>query len=119
MVTEERPKEAEVVDSNDEAVVKDGKLFAIVAYIGILCLLPILVKKENKYALHHGKQGLVIFISFVIVVFLPIIPILGWILCPILFIILVIFSLIGIIQAATGNYWRAPIIADLADKIKL
>lgn len=119
MAVEERPKEAEVVGGNEDHIVKEGKLFAIVAYIGILCLLPILIKKENKYALHHGKQGLVIFISFVIVGFLPIIPILGWVLSPILFIILVIFSLIGIIQAATGNYWRAPIVADLADKIKL
>lgn len=102
----------------EEQIIKDGKVFAIVAYIGILCLLPLLLKKENKFALHHGKQGLVIFIGEVITGILPVMPILGWVLGPILFIILVIYSIIGIIQATIGNYWRAPIIADAADKIK-
>lgn len=104
---------------DEEQLIKDGKVFAVVAYIGILSLLPLLLKKENKFALHHGKQGLVIFISEIICGILPVMPILGWILGPILLFILGIYSIIGIIQAVIGNYWRAPIIADLADKISL
>jgi hypothetical protein len=50
----------------NDPVVKDGMVFAIVAYIGILCLLPLLLKKDNKFALHHGKQGLVLFIAEII-----------------------------------------------------
>jgi len=100
-----------------DQVVNDGKIFAVIGYIGILCLLPLLLKKDNAFALHHGKQGLVIFIGGVISSLLLIIPILGWILSPIIWLFLVVMAIIGIVQAASGSYWRAPIIADLAAKI--
>lgn len=41
----------------EDLVVKEGKVFAILAYIGILCLIPLLVKKENKFAFFHAKTG--------------------------------------------------------------
>ncbi|NQT90300.1 MAG: DUF4870 domain-containing protein [Candidatus Omnitrophica bacterium] len=117
---EELKKEQEQpATDNEEQVINDAKIFAIVAYIGILCLLPLLLKKDNKFALHHGKQGLVIFIAEVICGMLGVIPILGWLMAPVLFIILAFYSLIGIIQAASGKYWKAPIVADLAEKINL
>jgi uncharacterized membrane protein len=99
--------------------IEDGKIFAVVGYIGILCLLPLLLKKDNKFALHHGKQGLVIFIGAVIAGFLPILPLIGLILSPILFLVLIIYSIIGIVQSASGKYWDAPVVADIAKKINL
>jgi len=103
----------------DDAVVSDGKVFAIVAYIGILCLLPLLLKKDNKFALHHGKQGLVLFIGGIASGIIGIVPVIGWILLPFLMLTFMILSVIGIIQAISGKYWRAPVIADLADKINI
>ena len=37
----------------DDKVVEEGKIFALVGYIGILCLIPLLLKKDNKFAYHH------------------------------------------------------------------
>ena len=106
-------------EGQEEEIIKEGKVFAIVAYLGILCLLPLLLKKENKFALHHGKQGLVLFIGEVIGSIIGVLPLIGWVLFPFLMLAFFIISIIGIIQAASGNYWRAPIIADFADKINL
>ena len=102
-----------------DQVVQEGKVFAILGYIGILCLLPILLKKDNAFALHHGKQALVIFIGEVLCGVLMIIPVIGWIFGPIISLVLVIFAIIGLIQAAMGNYWKAPVISEFAKKINI
>lgn len=103
----------------EDPVVKEGKVFAILAYIGILCLIPLLVKKENKFAFFHAKQGLVLFIAAVALGIVGMVPFLGWILAVIGFILIPITCLIGIIQALMGNYWRIPLVADLADKMNI
>ena len=58
--------------------VKEGKIFAMVAYWFFLCILPLILKKENKFAVFHGKQGLVLFIFLVAGFIFRIIPLLGW-----------------------------------------
>ncbi|MBN1872214.1 MAG: hypothetical protein JW800_06555 [Candidatus Omnitrophica bacterium] len=103
----------------EDKEIQEGKIFAVIAYIGILCLLPLLLKKENKFALFHGKQGLVLFLGEVIFSFVGIIPILGWLIGFLGIVICGIFSIIGIVQALTGNYWKMPVVADLADKINI
>ena len=103
----------------DDKVVQDGKVFAIIAYLGILCLVPLLLKKENKFALFHGKQGLVIFIGEIALGIISIVPILGWILSLLGIVVFGLLSLLGIMQALMGNYYRMPVVADLADKFNI
>jgi uncharacterized membrane protein len=35
---------------------------AVLSYIGILCLIPLLMKKTSKFAQEHAKQGFVLFL---------------------------------------------------------
>ena len=37
-------------------------ILAIISYIGILCLVPILMKEKDEFVKFHAKQGLVLFI---------------------------------------------------------
>ncbi len=103
----------------EDKEVQEGKIFAVLAYLSILCLVPLLLKKDNKFALHHGKQGLVLFIGEVAVGILAWIPILGWVLAPIGSVIFIILSLTGIVQALMGNYWKCPVVSDIAKKFKI
>ncbi|MBL7069303.1 MAG: hypothetical protein ISS34_05550 [Candidatus Omnitrophica bacterium] len=106
-------------DANQDSQIEDGKIFAVIGYLGILCLVPLLLKKNNKFALFHGKQGLVLFIGEVGASIITIIPILGqliWILAVMVFGML---SLVGIVQSLMGNYWRMPVIGEIAEKISL
>jgi uncharacterized membrane protein len=98
---------------------QEGKIFAVIGYLGILCLIPLLLKKENKFALFHGKQGLVLFLGEFVFFFISIIPLLGWFIGFLGILICGILSLIGIIQALIGNYWRMPVVADIADKFNI
>ena len=45
----------------------EGKIFAVLAYLSILCIIPLIFKKDNAFVLAHAKQGLVLFVSEVAV----------------------------------------------------
>jgi len=99
--------------------VEDNKVVAAIGYIGILCLIPLLLKPKSAFAKFHGKQGLILVVAWVINFFIGIIPVLGWLLAFIGTIALIILSLLGIIKALAGEYWQMPYLSDYAEKIKL
>jgi fumarate reductase subunit D len=106
----------EVFDKKD---IDDSKAFAAIGYIGILCFVPLLLKKDSPYAQFHGKQGLVLFIAEVVIFFINIIPVLGqlvWLFASVLFLILSIF---GLLKAWNGESWELPVLGEYAKKIKL
>ena len=95
--------------------VQENKAIAILSYIGILCLVPLLAKKESKFAQFHAKQGLVLFVAEVIGMFL--IPLFG--LGALINLAALIFSIIGIVNVAGGKMAKLPIVGDLAEKFNL
>ncbi len=102
-----------------DSVVQEGKIFAIIGYLGVLCLVPLLLKKDNKFAFFHGKQGLVLLIGETGALVVSILPILGDLIRILAMLVFGVLSLVGIVQALMGNYWRMPVIADMAEKISL
>jgi fumarate reductase subunit D len=106
----------EEVKKEDKEVL-EGKPYAVLGYLWILCLVPLILKKENKFALFHAKQGLVLFIAELAIGFIGIIPFLGWLIFFFGSVVLGLLSLLGIIQALMGNYWKMPVIGDFAEKI--
>ena len=99
-----------------DAQVVEGKVFAILSYLSILCIVPLILKKDNAFVLAHGKQGLVLFVGEVAVFILSIV--FPWLLKLGLF-IFGIFSFIGIIAVLAGKYIKLPVITEIADKITL
>lgn len=41
----------------------EGKIYALLSYLTILCIIPLVLKRDNPFVLMHGKQGLVLFIG--------------------------------------------------------
>jgi len=99
--------------------VREGKLFAVLAYFGILCLFPLLLKKDNKFAYFHGRQGLVLFLGAVAAFLMNVIPILGQMIWSLATLVFGVLSIIGIIKVLMGQYWKIPVIGDIAEKINL
>lgn len=91
----------------------DDKLMAALSYLGILVLIPLLMKKESSFVQFHAKQGLVLFIAEVILWWIPFV---GWFfLGP----LVSILALIGLIMALMGKEWKIPVVWNIAEKIKL
>ncbi len=113
--------------------IDENKLMAVLSYIGILVLIPLLAKKDSPYTQFHAKQGLVLLITGValgvistVTGFIAIIPVIGWIIGMLVGlavfvsgIALFIFGIMGIINAATGKMKELPIIGQYADKINI
>lgn len=91
-------------------------LMAVLCYFGILVLIPLLTDAKNDpFVKFHIKQGLVLLIAYVICGFIFWIPVIGWLLGLVLFVLFII----GVINAATGKQSPLPIIGQMADKIKI
>ena len=103
----------------DEDIVREGKFFAIISYVSFLCIITLILKKDNKFALYHAKQGLVLFVMEVAAFILSIIPLLGWLIGIFGYALFLLVSLWGIMQAALGIYCRIPLVTEISDKVIL
>jgi len=99
--------------------INDNKLIAAMSYLWILCLVPLLTKKDSSFVQFHAKQGLTLFIAEIVVSMINIIPFLGWLIWFFASITFLIISIIGIIKALNGEEWKIPYIYDWSQKIKL
>jgi uncharacterized membrane protein len=99
--------------------VQEGKFFAVISYISFLCVITLLLKKNNKFALFHAKQGLVIFVVEVVSFVLSIIPLLGMMIKIVGFTFCAIASLWGVLQSFSGICGKIPLVSRVSDKISL
>ena len=102
--------------------VQQNKAMAVLSYIGLLFLIPLLAAPNSPYARFHTNQGLILFITDavggiivgILSAILGLIPILGAILVVLItgaygigiFVLLVM----GIVNAATGKAKELPIV---------
>ena len=98
---------------------QDDRLIAAIGYLGILCLVPLLLRKDSKFAQHHGKQGLIILIVWLALWVGNIIPILGQIVWTLGTIALLILIILGMVNALQGKMWEMPVLGKYAKQIKL
>jgi len=93
-------------------------ILAIISYVGVFCLVPILMKEKDVFVKFHAKQGLVLFIAEIATILIAWIPILGWFIGFILWIVWVVLSLVGIMNAVGGKQVPLPVIGKFAKKFK-
>ncbi|MDD3275145.1 MAG: hypothetical protein PHQ84_06075 [Candidatus Omnitrophica bacterium] len=106
-------------EHENEQEVREGKFFAVISYVSFLCVITLVLKKDNKFALYHARQGLVLFVMEVAAFILSIIPLLGWLIGVFGYALFLLVSLWGIMQAALGVKTRIPVITGIAEKIIL
>ena len=114
----------------DTADVDQNKVMGILAYLGLLFLVPLLAARQTKFAMFHCNQGLILFLASIvawiglaIVCFiLAFIPVVGWILSMLLWLALVCGGLglmiLGIINAAKGVCKPLPLLGTLFTLVK-
>ncbi len=110
------PKEAEVVGRKfDEKDIAENKYVAMLSYLGILCLVPLLVKKESPFAQFHARQGLVIAIAWVIGWVFFWVPLFGQLAALVLFVV----NVVALIKTYAGEAWEIPVVTDVAKKLNI
>jgi len=99
--------------------IKEGKFFAVISYIGFLCIVSLVLKKENPFAAYHAKQGLVLFVIEVVSFIISIIPFIGVLINLVVSTCCVLASIWGIVQSLKEQECRIPLVSQLAEKIIL
>jgi uncharacterized membrane protein len=102
-----------------EKNMSSDNVYAVLAYLWILCLIPVLMKKDDDFVRFHTRQGLALFIVEIAIGILAIIPFIGPIVYMLGYIICGALSIAGIVQVLRGNKWEMPLISDLSGKINL
>lgn len=100
-------------------------LMVVLAYFGILALIPFFAEKEDEFVQYHAKQGLFLAIAELIL-FIVVLPILGFIpligcvvmiLYFILPILVLVFHIIWMVKASKGERFTIPYVTIYAEKM--
>jgi uncharacterized membrane protein len=96
---------------SEERMREEGKIPAMLAYVPFLCFFALFLKRDNPYAFHHGKQGLILFLIEMIAIALR------WdLLWNLILILCGGVAVWGIVAAFRGVKFRLPLLSDLLDK---
>jgi uncharacterized membrane protein len=80
-------------------------------------LIFFLIEKENKFVRFHAFQSIVVFGAFtVLIIVLGIIPVLGWSLIPIAYLVQLALWIVLMVKAYQGEKFKLPVAGDLAEK---
>lgn len=116
--TNQEPFKVEV--QPDPTDVSKNKVFAILSYIGILFILPLICCKDSAYARFHANQGFLVFcialIGSIISIVFGFVPVIRWIMLLVawlIYIVALVYAILGIISAAQGNMKPLPIIGSI------
>ncbi|MBQ8868487.1 MAG: zinc-ribbon domain-containing protein [Oscillospiraceae bacterium] len=105
---------ADTTNEYDPADIENNKVMAVLAYFGLLLLVPLLAAKDSKYARFHTNQGLVLFLAEIVSSVVGLVPLIGGILSGICSIFLLVVAIIGIVNAATGKAKELPLIGKIS-----
>ena len=95
--------------------IEKNKMNAVLSYIGILILVPLLSEeaKKSPYAKFHMNQGLVLLVSGIALGVISIVPVLGWLVGFVGSIALFVIWIMALIGAVNGEMKRVPILGDI------
>ena len=94
---------------------EENKTIAIIAYITVIGLIAAIIMNQDKkepFGSFHIRQALGIFASGLVLSFVAVIPILGWIAAILGGILLFVLWIIGFINAITGKTKTVPVLGD-------
>lgn len=101
----------------DPADIEKNKVVSLFSYLAILFLIPMFTAKDSPYARFHVNQGIVLFILDIVLniisVILSFIPVVGTIVSWVVYLIIAVFTILGVINAVTGKAKQLPIIGGI------
>lgn len=89
--------------------IEKNKVIAAIAYI--IFFLPLIICPDSPFGKFHANQGLLLLSAAIVGnIVLGFIPVIGWILIPLLSIAVFIVGIMGLVNAATGKAKEIPVI---------
>lgn len=110
-----KEKQASKTSNTKDNDVEENKTVAALSYAWILCLVPLLGKRDSKFAQFHAKQGLILFGIELVASMFVWFPFFG----QLFMLMLTVVAVMGIIKALNGEWWEVPYVYEWSKKINL
>ena len=94
-----------------------ARLMALMSYLGVLVFVPLAMNRDDEYVYFHARQGLVIWVFGIIAIFMLYIPGMGKLVFSFLAMMVMIFSLLGLVSVLLHKAWKLPIVYSLSTKL--
>ncbi len=102
------------VPGSDAEDIEKNRAFGILSYLWILFVIGLIAAPNSKFAKFHANQGMVLFLSWIVVwvasFVLAFIPFLGHLTILAMWGTLLVFVILGIVNAAGGQFKPLPLI---------
>lgn len=92
----------------------DEKIIAVIGYLAFFFVVPFIVKPKSKFCMLHAKQSAIMF--FLTIIVLMVLVGIQW-LGSILTLALFALYIIALYRSAVGDYWKIPVIGNIAEGI--
>jgi fumarate reductase subunit D len=104
--------------SSEKKVSIYSRLWVVPSYFWVLAFVPYFLKRRNEFVFFHAKQGVVLFITEIILIFLSCIPIVGQLISLLGSIFCFYLSLRAMISGLKGEKWILPLIGKYTRQLK-
>ncbi|MFN3076989.1 MAG: hypothetical protein ABT940_08955 [Alphaproteobacteria bacterium] len=84
------------------------RFLGALSYFGILCLVPLVVNKDDEFVAFHAKQGLILWVWAMLALFVLYLPGLGRLLFQVSAFAVPAYSLMGLISVLLNKAWKLP-----------
>ncbi|MBF0587886.1 MAG: hypothetical protein HQL53_02035 [Magnetococcales bacterium] len=81
---------------------------ALLCYLGVLCLVPLVINKKDEFVYFHTLQGLVIWMWGMLAIFSLHIPVIGHMFFSFSVLAIGALSILGMTSVMLGRKWRLP-----------
>lgn len=97
--------------------VKKGEAFLVaIGYISFLCVLPLVLLRDSKFAQYHGKQALVLAI---VIYFFDIVQIFPPLFASIYTVLKTVVVIYAIYMSFNAKYFKIPFIHSMSEKFDI
>jgi len=91
---------------------RQHRVRAALSYVAVLFLLP-MAKRESEFCQFHARQGMLLFLTWVLVAFIAWLPVVGWI----AWLSMLVVNMIAIVRTLDGRKWEIPFMGKYAKRI--
>jgi uncharacterized membrane protein len=107
------------VAANQPKVATDERLFGGLSYIPMAPIATLIIKGESPYVQLHGRQSLVLTGLFFCCIFFYLIPLIGTMFAGLVQFGILVIGVFSMYQAFIGNWWKIPVLGDIAGAIPI
>lgn len=93
------------------------RVLAGLSYFSVLCLVPLVFCREDRFIHFHARQGLVLWLWGLLAIFALHVPGIGAFFFSFSVPFISLFSLAGLTSVILNRSWNLPVIAPIAEKL--